>query len=203
MVVFKLRISLLLCFQICVNSFLAQNNEPKKLQSALLSNCHAGTGAFSFGAKYSGSFMLQKYPKYSVGINASYEKIFGCIRGMIPQNVGTEIMLGSLGSHLKYQINPQFVFQPEVSILLGQQETTKYITVATIQYQPGFQILTFNSYQKNTRQNVMGLHLEQHLFYYPKKAKPLIIGLSVFERFLNAQYYDEDLGVCLYFGLFF
>jgi hypothetical protein len=175
----------------------------KRMTNALMAGCRAGTGALSVSAKYSGSVRLKQFPKYSAGFNLSYERILGYIEGLVPSNVGTTIVFGTAGAHARYQINSQLAFQPEFSLLYGQQDTKKLIKVSTVQYQPGFQVITTSYYEQKTSKKVVGGHLEQHLFYYPKKVKPLVIGFSVFERFLDAEYYDEDMGAALYLGLLF
>ena len=200
----KLKIRILFVFfQICITSVYCQDSESKKMQNALLINAHAGISTIGFSGKYIGSFKINKHPKYFIGVNASYEKIYGFIKGLIPNNVSTTINLGTLGVHVKYNISSQFDFQPEFSVLFGQQATSKILSRTTVNYQQGYQYVTTSYYQQDTKKNVIGAHFEQHLFYYPKKAKPLIIGLSIFEKAIEAEFYDQDFGACFYLGIKF
>ena len=190
-------------FQLCISNLYCQDIESKKMQNALLVNAHAGISTIGFTGKYVGSLKIKKYPKYYIGANISYDRIYGFIKGMIPSNVNTSINFGTLGLHVKYNINTQFAFQPEFSVLVGQQSTSKVLSRTTIDYQQGYQFITTTYYQQDTKQNVIGAHFEQHLFYYPKKAKSLILGLSLFERVLEAEFYDQDVGACFYLGVNF
>ena len=180
------------------------DGDPKfqNYKSSILLTGHIATNTRSIGAKYTGSIILKTHTKYALGFNLASEKIWTTDNLTIPNNTSTNIKFGTVGLHLRYQITEQFFFQPEVSLLFGKQETTTLIATPS-SYGP-FGVVTSYKYNEiKKEQTILGAHLEQHFFFHPKKAKGLAIGLSIFERVLNAQYYDGDFGICGYIGVNF
>jgi hypothetical protein len=181
------------------------NDEPKQqnYKSSILLNGHLAANTKAIGAKYIGSFVLLKsYPKLAVGFNVSTEKFWTTNNFSIPNNVSTAILFGIAGAHLRYQIMEQLFFQPEFSLLFGKQEIEKLISTPK-SYGPYGTVLSYKYSVEQKDQTILGTHLEQHLFFYPKKDKNLIFGVSLFERVLNAKYYDADFGICGYIGINF
>jgi hypothetical protein len=183
-----------------------RNDDDSKQQhfnSSILLNGHLAANTKAIGAKYCGSFVLMKsYPKLAIGFNISTEKFWPTDNFLIPNNVSTTILYGIVGAHLRYQVTDWLFFQPEFSLLLGKQEIEKLISTPA-SYGPYGTVLSYKYAVEQKDQTVLGSHLEQHLFFYPKKAKDLILGISVFERVLNAKYYDADFGICGYIGINF
>lgn len=180
----------------------SNERKPQNYKSSIMLNGHIGTNTRAVGCKYIGSIILKKYPKYALGFNLESEKVWYTDNLTLPNNTETDIKFGIVGMHLRYQINEQLFFQPEVSILFGKQEITTLVATPT-SYGPFGTVLSYKYNEVKKEQNILGANLEQHLFFYPKKAKGLVIGLSVFERLLNAEYYDGDFGLCGYLGINF
>lgn len=175
----------------------------KKYKSSILLNGHLAANTKAIGAKYIGSFILEKSaPKLAIGFNVATEKFWPTKNFSIPNNVSTAILFGIAGAHLQYRITDHLFFQPEFSLLFGKQEVERINSIPT-SYGPYGTVLSYKYTVEQKEQTIFGTHLEQHLFFYPKKDKNVILGVSLFERILNAKYYDADFGICAYIGINF
>lgn len=174
----------------------------KNSNSCILLNGHLASNSKALGVKYVYDFSLKKFSKLGIGFNLASEKIWFTDNVIIPQNINTTILFGTGGVNIRYQISNYLFFQPEFSVLFGKQSITELISKPTSYNTFGYP--TSYKYSENkTEKSIFGAHLEQHIFYYPKKAKNLVIGLSIFERIINAKYYDGDFGINGYIGIYF
>jgi hypothetical protein len=184
------------------NSNCIVGDSVKNYTSFISLNGHLAINSNAIGVKYVGDFTFKNNNKIGLGFNLASEKIWFTDNIIIPQNINTTILFGTGGLNIRYQLNNYLFFQPEFSVLFGKQSITELISKPTSYNTLGYP--TSYKYSENkTEQSIFGAHLEQHIFYYPKKAKNLVIGLSIFERIINAKYYDEDFGINGYIGLSF
>ena len=203
---YKIAITLLFC----PFSFFAQNNtavpdaeiKEKNYKSSILLKGHYASNTKAIGLKYTGVVVLKKQPKCAIGFNLASEKIWPTDNLVVPTNFQSNVLFGIAGLDFRFKLNDQLFFQPEFSVLIGQEHITQLISTPATYNQYGV-ATSYNYSERNTDQIISGGHLEQHLFYYPKKTKNLVLGISVFERFLSAKYYEEDAGVCGYLGINF
>ncbi|MBK6985676.1 MAG: hypothetical protein IPH32_13395 [Bacteroidetes bacterium] len=191
-------------------SFFAQTNtalpsketKEKNYKSSIMLKGHYASNTKAVGLKYTGVVVLKNHQKCAIGFNLASEKIWPTDNLVVPTNFQSNVLFGIVGLDFQFKLNDQLFFQPEFSILIGQEQITQLISTPASYNQYGI-ATSYNYSERNTDQIISGGHLEQHLFYYPKKAKNLVLGVSIFERFLNAKYYEEDLGVCGYLGINF
>lgn len=190
-------------------SFLAQNNparenelKEKNYKSSILLNGHYAANTKAIGVKYIGTITLKKHPQYAVGFNLASEKLWGTKNLIIPANFQTDLLFGIAGFHFRYKLNEQLYIQPEFSVLIGKEYVSQFIASPAGYNQYGV-ATSYNYSERNTNKIIAGGHLEQHLLYYPKKSKNLTLGISIFERFLSAKYYEDDIGACAYLGINF
>ena len=190
-------------------SFLAQNTtvaenetQEKNYKSSIFLNGHFATNTKAIGVKYIGDVMLKKYPKYGIGFNLASEKIWGTKNLIIPANYQTDLLFGIAGFHFRYKLNEQLYVQPEFSVLIGKEYISQLIASPASYNQYGV-ATSYNYSERHANKIIAGGHLEQHLLYCPKKSKNLVLGISVFERFSSAKYYENDIGACAYIGIYF
>lgn len=178
-------------------------SDSSKNNSSFISlNGHVASNTKAIGVKYVFDYTLKKNHKVGVGFNLSTEKIWFTNNLIIPKNINNEIVFGTGGVNIRYQLNQNLFFQPEFSVLFGKESITTLISTPASYNTFGY-VTSYKYSESKTEQSIFGAHLEQHIFYYPQKAKNLILGLSIFERLINAKYYDEDFGINGYIGVYF
>ncbi len=197
--IFILQAITFMCYS---KTYFTVGDSSKNYISFISLNGHLATNSKAIGVKYVGNFILKNNNKIGLGFNLASEKIWLSDNIIIPQNISTNIFFGTGGVNIRYQINKYFVFQPEFSILYGKQVITE-LKSTPASFNPMGYPTSYKYSENKMEQTILGTHLEQYVFYYPKKAQNLILGLSIFERIINAKYYDEDFGINGYIGLYF
>ena len=176
----------------------------KNYNSCILFNGHLAFNTKAIGVKYIGGSTLRSNSNFALGFSLAYEKIGLTDNLFMPKNANTNIWFVTGGANVSYKITEGLFFVSELSMLMGKQETLYIITTANVTYTnyPLYsQITSYTIHEEKEQKTIYGAHIEQHLLYHPKKAKGLIIGTSIFIRFLNAKYYENDLGICAYLGI--
>lgn len=172
--------------------------------SCILLNGHLAFNTKAIGIKYIGGSTLRSNSNIALGFNLAYEKIGLTDNSDIPKNASTNVWFATGGGNVSYKITEGLFFVSELSMLMGKQETSYIITTPNVTYTnvpPYTLVKSYTIHEEKEQKTIYGAHIEQHLLYHPKKAKGLIIGTSIFVRFLNAKYYENDFGICAYLGI--
>lgn len=176
----------------------------KNYNSCILYNGHLAFNTKAIGVKYIGGSSLRSNSNIALGFNLAFEKISFTDNLFMPKKASTNIWFATGGGNVSYKITEGLFFVSELSMVMGKQETSYIITTANVTYTnvpPYTLVKSYTTHEEKEQKTIYGAHIEEHLFYHPKKAKGLIIGTSVFIRFLNAKYYENDFGICAYLGI--
>ena len=193
-----------LTFVSSAKSAIVRGDSIKNYNSCILFNGHLAFNTKAIGVKYIGGFTLRSNSNIALGFNLAYEKISLTDNLFMPKNANTNIWFATGGGNVSYKITEGLFFVSELSMLMGKQETSYIITTANVTYTnvpPYTLVKSYTMHEEKEQKTIYGAHIEEHLFYHPKKAKGLIIGTSVFIRLLNAKYYENDFGICAYLGI--
>jgi hypothetical protein len=168
----------------------------------LLLNGHYSSNTKVIGAKFIGFYTFPKFSDFSLGLNGAYYKVGITKNVSLPRKAKTQISYITLGANFRYQLHKELCFSAEISEILGKEEARE--TYSESNYSPapgGGIIITTRTYEKHIKAKLRGFHFEQNLFYYPSKAKNLVLGIGVFEQVLKTIYYENNVGVNAYIGI--
>lgn len=176
--------------------------KPKRYTNFIFGTGHLALNSSGAGIKYCGSLRLKKNERFGIGPSIFYESVQFSSNVKFPADV-TEVKMSftTPGLNIQYTINKILSFQIGLSALLGKQEITRVFYVNT--NSNPFGIPVWELRQKNEEHYISGVQIEQNLLFKKEQKTGISFGLGLFERIVNANFYETDFGLKAYLGFYF
>lgn len=154
----------------------------------------AGLNSNGLGLNYTG-FNYKPTGRFFAGFSLGFESAnFKATDEKLKIRMNT----GQLGLRLMGKISKQFYVNIGIMALIGKEKVERTIPIQT---GPIFPVTKpFNQQEENT---VLGFAPSQGIFFVPSEKMGFTVGLSIYQRLFNSDYYRYDIGGMLSIGLKF
>jgi hypothetical protein len=182
-------------------------NRKEILKNNLSFNCHTAEYTKGIGLKYNLLSFSKKIPKLAAGPSIFWSYFTFNDNFKVPNDVvGLKYNFGNVGLQAYYRLNRLAGITLDLSFLLGNETITRVRQEMrfTGNYDPllGYEYYIVNT-PYTTRSTITGFQFEQGILLMDRSKTGFNFGISLFERSLDAYYYDADWGLKLNVGIFF